>query len=164
MKGAGHHRTTCGATCCILRRRILHNPHLVLRATQQGRYVRIVWRKLRHLPTGIQPGLPTCLPPYFNSKVNYDTLHEHQNEDLPHINICGKVAVRQNQRRRFYLREQPVGTRVDQIPPWTTLANSKGIFKVSMAQCTTGLRDSHGVLMRKPTEVMANHRLLLAPF
>eukprot|EP00959_Pyramimonas_sp_CCMP1952_P406324 8515941-Pyramimonas_sp.AAC.1 len=33
-----------------------------------------------------------------------------------------------------------------------------------MDQCTTSLRDSHGVLTRKPTEIMANHRLLLTPF
>eukprot|EP00959_Pyramimonas_sp_CCMP1952_P324535 6792858-Pyramimonas_sp.AAC.1 len=50
------------------------------------------------------------------------------------------------------------------MPPWTTLANSKGKCKVHMGQCITGLRDSHGVLMRKPTETMANHRLLLTPF
>eukprot|EP00959_Pyramimonas_sp_CCMP1952_P041212 862039-Pyramimonas_sp.AAC.1 len=33
-----------------------------------------------------------------------------------------------------------------------------------MDQFTTGLRDSHGVLLRKPTEIMANHRLLFTPF
>eukprot|EP00959_Pyramimonas_sp_CCMP1952_P095134 1989353-Pyramimonas_sp.AAC.1 len=31
------------------------DPHLVLRTTQQGRNVRIVRRKWRHLPTSIQP-------------------------------------------------------------------------------------------------------------
>eukprot|EP00959_Pyramimonas_sp_CCMP1952_P132136 2762840-Pyramimonas_sp.AAC.1 len=91
---------------------------------------------------------PSCrktgLPSYFNAKVNHDTWHEHHKEDLPRIKFCGKVAVRQNDVRRFCLREQPVGTRVDQIPPWTTLANGKGTCKVHMDQCTTGLRDSHG--------------------
>eukprot|EP00959_Pyramimonas_sp_CCMP1952_P432214 9051184-Pyramimonas_sp.AAC.1 len=33
-----------------------------------------------------------------------------------------------------------------------------------MEQCTTGLRDSHGVLRREPIEIMANHRLVLTPF
>eukprot|EP00959_Pyramimonas_sp_CCMP1952_P460440 9479870-Pyramimonas_sp.AAC.1 len=33
-----------------------------------------------------------------------------------------------------------------------------------MGQCTTGLRDSHGVLIRKPTDIMANHCLLFTPF
>eukprot|EP00959_Pyramimonas_sp_CCMP1952_P259134 5417433-Pyramimonas_sp.AAC.1 len=64
----------------------------------------------------------------------------------------------------FYSREQPVGTWVDQAPPWTTLATCKGTCKVNMDQCTTGLRDSHGVLIRKPTEITANHRLLITLF
>eukprot|EP00959_Pyramimonas_sp_CCMP1952_P306566 6415933-Pyramimonas_sp.AAC.1 len=29
---------------------------------------------------------------------------------------------------------------------------------MNMDQYTTGPRDSHGVLIRKPTEIMANHR------
>eukprot|EP00959_Pyramimonas_sp_CCMP1952_P393989 8255351-Pyramimonas_sp.AAC.1 len=29
-----------------------------------------------------------------------------------------------------------------------------------MDQCTTGLRDSHGVPIRMPTAIVANHRLL----
>eukprot|EP00959_Pyramimonas_sp_CCMP1952_P381351 7990798-Pyramimonas_sp.AAC.1 len=71
----------------------------------------------------------TGLPSYFNAKVNYDTWHEHPKEDLPGIKLCGEVAARQTCLRRFYLREQPVGTWVDQIPPWITLANSKGTCK-----------------------------------
>eukprot|EP00959_Pyramimonas_sp_CCMP1952_P163072 3408936-Pyramimonas_sp.AAC.2 len=78
--------------------------------------------------------------------------------------FCGKFATRQNDLRRFYLREQPAGTWVDQMPPWTTLAKCKGICKVNMDQCTTGLRDFHGVLIRKPTKVMAKHRLLFTLF
>eukprot|EP00959_Pyramimonas_sp_CCMP1952_P115595 2416499-Pyramimonas_sp.AAC.1 len=60
----------------------------------------------------LQPSCRTTgLPSYFNAKVNYDTWHEHHQEDLPHIKFCGKVAVRQNYLRRFHFREQPVGTR-----------------------------------------------------
>eukprot|EP00959_Pyramimonas_sp_CCMP1952_P209830 4390349-Pyramimonas_sp.AAC.1 len=33
-----------------------------------------------------------------------------------------------------------------------------------MDQRTTGLRDPRGVLIRKPIELLANHRLLLSPF
>eukprot|EP00959_Pyramimonas_sp_CCMP1952_P393918 8253804-Pyramimonas_sp.AAC.1 len=32
-----------------------------------------------------------------------------------HIKLCESVALRQNDPRRFYLREQPVGTGVDNI-------------------------------------------------
>eukprot|EP00959_Pyramimonas_sp_CCMP1952_P183491 3836578-Pyramimonas_sp.AAC.1 len=105
-------------------------------------------------------GLPSC----FKSQANYDTWHEHHKEDLPHIKFCGKVLIRQDDLRRFYLQEQAVGTWVDQIPPWTALATCEGICKVTMDQCTTGLRDSQWVLTRNPTEIMAKHRLLLTPF
>eukprot|EP00959_Pyramimonas_sp_CCMP1952_P104516 2184656-Pyramimonas_sp.AAC.1 len=75
----------------------------------------------------LQPNYRTIgLPFYFNAQVNYDTWYEHHKQDLPHIKLCGKVAMRQDDLRRFDLREQPVGTWVDQIPPWTTLANRKG--------------------------------------
>eukprot|EP00959_Pyramimonas_sp_CCMP1952_P289711 6059194-Pyramimonas_sp.AAC.1 len=74
------------------------------------------------------------------------------------------MAVSQNELRRFCLRERPVGTWVDQKPPWTTLAKSKGTCKVNVDQCTTGLRDPHGVLIRMPSELMANHRLVLTLF
>eukprot|EP00959_Pyramimonas_sp_CCMP1952_P399034 8361481-Pyramimonas_sp.AAC.1 len=99
----------------------------------------------------------TGLPPFFSAELNYDMWHAHHKDDLPHILFCGKVAVRQTDLRRFYLREQPVGTWVDQLPPWTTLAKSRGTCKVNVGQCTTGLRDSHGALIRRSTEIMANH-------
>eukprot|EP00959_Pyramimonas_sp_CCMP1952_P197361 4127322-Pyramimonas_sp.AAC.1 len=112
----------------------------------------------------LQPNCRTTgFPSYFNAQVSYDTWREYHREDLSHAKFCGKVAARQNDLRRFYLREQPVGPWVDQIPPWTTLAKSKGTCNVNIDQCTTGLRDSHGVLLRKPIEIMANHRLLLTP-
>eukprot|EP00959_Pyramimonas_sp_CCMP1952_P108414 2266942-Pyramimonas_sp.AAC.1 len=59
----------------------------------------------------LQPGCRTTgLLSYFAAKVNYGTWHEHHKEDLPRIKFCGKVAVRQNDLRRFYLGEQPSGT------------------------------------------------------
>eukprot|EP00959_Pyramimonas_sp_CCMP1952_P073328 1532647-Pyramimonas_sp.AAC.1 len=72
--------------------------------------------------------------------------------------------MRQIELRRLYLREQPVGTWVDKVPPWTTFATCEGIYKVNRDQCTTGLRDSQGVSIRERADMMANHRLLLAPF
>eukprot|EP00959_Pyramimonas_sp_CCMP1952_P264337 5527916-Pyramimonas_sp.AAC.1 len=106
----------------------------------------------------------TGLPSHFKSQVNFGTWHEHHKEDTPHIKFCGQVAMRQNDPRRSYLREQAVGIWVDQIPPWTTLATCKGTCTVNMDQWTTSSRDSHGVPIRKPTEIMANHRLLLTSF
>eukprot|EP00959_Pyramimonas_sp_CCMP1952_P407377 8537962-Pyramimonas_sp.AAC.1 len=82
----------------------------------------------------------TGRPSYFNAKVKYDTRHEHRKEDLPHIKFCRRAPVRQDDLRRLHLREQPVGTWADQIPPRTILAKSEGTRKISIDQCTPGLR------------------------
>eukprot|EP00959_Pyramimonas_sp_CCMP1952_P051661 1079668-Pyramimonas_sp.AAC.1 len=78
----------------------------------------------------LQPNCRTTgLPSYFNSQVNHDTWHENHKKVFPHIKFWCKVAIRQNDLRLLYLREQPVGTWVNQIPPWTTLAKSNGTCK-----------------------------------
>eukprot|EP00959_Pyramimonas_sp_CCMP1952_P217960 4558517-Pyramimonas_sp.AAC.1 len=77
----------------------------------------------------LQPNCGTTgLPSYFTSQVNSDTWHEHHKE-IFHMKFCGKVAIRQNDLRRLYLRQQSVGIWVDQIPPWSTLATCKGTCK-----------------------------------
>eukprot|EP00959_Pyramimonas_sp_CCMP1952_P224601 4696402-Pyramimonas_sp.AAC.1 len=106
----------------------------------------------------------TGLASYCNSQVNHDTWHEPHIEDLPHIEfvvrflyvrmifdgfICEKNQWVLGWVRYYHGRHWP---------------NSMGTCKVNMDQCTTGLRDSHGVVIRKPTEIMANHRLLPTPF
>eukprot|EP00959_Pyramimonas_sp_CCMP1952_P063593 1328931-Pyramimonas_sp.AAC.1 len=52
----------------------------------------------------------TGQPSDFNSQVNYDTWYGYHKEDRPQFELCGKIAIRQNDLRRFYSREQPVGT------------------------------------------------------
>ena len=59
----------------------------------------------------------TCLPSCFNANVNYETWHERHQEDLPRITFCGKVATLQDDLRRLFVREQPVGTWVHEMPP-----------------------------------------------
>eukprot|EP00959_Pyramimonas_sp_CCMP1952_P398748 8355344-Pyramimonas_sp.AAC.1 len=89
--------------------------------------------KGRHLAASIQPRFVLRGKPrqtfLWLALVNYDTWHEHPKGELPRIKFCGKMATGQSDLRRFYLREQPVSTWVDQIPPWTTLAKSKGTCK-----------------------------------
>ena len=64
----------------------------------------------------------------------------------------------------FFLREQPSGTWIDEIPPWTALAKRKVTRKAIMDQCCTGLCDSYGTPIKKPTEMMANYEAILQPF
>ena len=65
---------------------------------------------------------------------------------------------------RYFLREQPAATWVDDIAPWNKLIQGEHVVKIIMGQCATGLKDSHCVLIKKPTEMMANDQSLLEPF
>eukprot|EP00959_Pyramimonas_sp_CCMP1952_P031410 658720-Pyramimonas_sp.AAC.1 len=52
-----------------------------------------------------------------------NTWEQHYKEDLPHITYCGKIAVTQDNARRWFIREQFTGRWVDDIPPWKELAD-----------------------------------------
>ena len=113
----------------------------------------------------VQPNCRTTgRPSYFNAQVNYTTWLKHHNEDLPHIKFCGTAAIIQDNLGRYFLREQPTGTWVDQIDPWPTLANKSHIAKTNIDQCATGLKTADGMYIKKPTEIMSNDTLLLQPF
>eukprot|EP00959_Pyramimonas_sp_CCMP1952_P101938 2131854-Pyramimonas_sp.AAC.1 len=59
----------------------------------------------------LQPSCRTTGPPsYYTCKVNHSTWEQHHKEDLPHITYCGKIAVTQDNARRWFIREQPTGT------------------------------------------------------
>eukprot|EP00959_Pyramimonas_sp_CCMP1952_P148850 3113808-Pyramimonas_sp.AAC.1 len=61
------------------------------------------------------------------------TLGMNTIKKIIHISAFGgKATIRQIDLRRFYLREQPVGTWVDHRPPWTSLPTCKGTCKVNM--------------------------------
>eukprot|EP00959_Pyramimonas_sp_CCMP1952_P163108 3409574-Pyramimonas_sp.AAC.1 len=53
-------------------------------------------------------------------------IRDSHKEDLPHIKFCGKVVVRQNDHRRFYLREKQLGLR------W--IRNHHGLLRWSRAR------------------------------
>ena len=113
----------------------------------------------------LQPNCRTTrLPSYFNAQVNYETWLEHHKEDLPHITFCGVVATLQYDKDRYFLREQPTGTWVDEIEPWKILSCRDNLLKINIDQCMTGLKDSYGIPIKKPTEMYANHPALLDPF
>ena len=101
---------------------------------------------------------------YLNAQINPETWNEHHKTDLPHIKFCGRIAMIQDDLDRFWMREQPSGTWVDEIYPWTQVIRQPGFNKVTFDQCMTGLKDSKGTPMKKPTEIAANDDELLIPF
>ena len=116
------------------------------------------------LVTVLQPNCRTTgRNSYYNSVMNEDTWKRHHEEDLPHITYCAKVALKQLSLKRFFLREQPVGTWIDEIKPWTQVHSDPTVVKVNMDQCMAGAKDDDGCPVKKPTEWTANSRILLLP-
>ena len=100
---------------------------------------------------------------HFNMVMNYDTWHKHHEEDLPHISYCGRVALKQLRLKRYFLREQPAGTQMDQIDPWPMVRQDKSVLSTLMDQCAAGAVDEDGTPVRKRTEWTSNSQTLLEP-
>ena len=84
--------------------------------------------------------------------MNHETWLNHHQEDLPHLQYCGKVALKQIQLGRYFLREQPVGTWIDQIEPWPKVQTYEIVVTQNMDQCMAGTEDDYGRPVQKPTE------------
>ena len=80
---------------------------------------------------------------YYNSMMHYDTWQSHHQEGLPPINYCGHVAHTQIKKGRYFLREQPEGTWIDHIPPWTAVSEATTVYKITMDQCMVGCKDEY---------------------
>ena len=99
----------------------------------------------------------------YNEMMYHDTWSRHHKEDLPHLQYCGEVALKQMQKGRFFLREQPAGTRLDYINPWPKVLAHGSVITQLMDQCMTGKKDDAGMPVQKTTEWTANSPHLLWP-
>eukprot|EP00959_Pyramimonas_sp_CCMP1952_P270655 5658037-Pyramimonas_sp.AAC.1 len=61
----------------------------------------------------------------------------------------------------MFRRGQPVGTWAGEIALWATPVKRKAACKQIVDQCLTGLRHSYGALIKKSTDMMANHPAIL---
>ena len=101
---------------------------------------------------------------YYNSIMHYDTWQRHHLQDLPHIQCCGAVALKQIQLGRDFLRAQPSGTWIDHIEPWPQVVSHDDVVIQGMDQCMAGCKTTDGTPVKKPTEWTANSEILLKPF
>ena len=101
--------------------------------------------------------------PYFNEKVNPQTWKRHYDEDLPRIEYCGQVALTQLSLRRHFIREQPEGTRMDEIKQWKQVQAHEKSLNIIVDQCMAGQQDEHGTPVLKRTEFTASDEALLYP-
>ena len=100
---------------------------------------------------------------HYNAVMNRETWLRHHEEDLPHIQYCGRVALLQMELKRYWMREQPVGTWIDEISPWPQVHAHEEVIAHNMDQCMAGARDKFGKPVKKPTEWTANSPMLLQP-
>ena len=111
------------------------------------------------------PSCRTTGPPSgLNYQINYDTWVAHYNEDAPHIEFCGKVALLQMQRGRYFFVEQPHPTWLRTVPPWDQLAAHPQVGAETFDQCRMGVKGPRGLLVKKPSIAIANSPHLPAPF
>ena len=100
---------------------------------------------------------------YYNSVMYHDTWKQHHQEDLPHLQYCGQVALKQMKMGRFFLREQPVGTWIDDIEPWPEVQSDDTVVTQNMDQCMADAKVDDGTPVQKPTEWTANDLTLVEP-
>ena len=98
---------------------------------------------------------------YYNSIVNHGTWKRHHDQDLPHIQYCGHIALKQIKKGRYFLREQPAGTWIDHIAPWPEVQKYEDVITQTMDQCMAGCVDAKGVPVRKMTEWVTNDEDLI---
>ena len=65
---------------------------------------------------------------------------------------------------RHFINEQPKGSTHYHEDPWPKVLQRAGVVTQDFDQCRTGLRSRDGVLVKKRTELVASHPLLVADF
>jgi hypothetical protein len=111
---------------------------------------------------------PTCAPygpmSNVNFSSNYDGWYRSWQNASPHARFCGEVALIQLRHGRYFLREQPFPTYMDEEPPWPTVRSHPSVRAEVIDQCQVGQTGPRGLPAKKPTEILANSPELLLPF
>lgn len=77
--------------------------------------------------------------------------------------FCGQIAWTQLSEGRHFLCEQPFPSRLYEVAPWPQVRQHPNCLRVVFDQCTVG-QHIHGVPVRKPTQLVATHYILLKRF
>ena len=112
---------------------------------------------------------PVCRPfgswARLNSFVNYEAWLRSYNEAAPLARFCGTVALQQLRTGRHFINEQPRdSTLYSESPWWDEVVRWPQIVWQDFDQCMTGLRANNGLLVRKPTRLVASHPALVHYF
>ena len=92
-------------------------------------------------PSCRSPGPPSGL----NYEINYDTWVSRFNEDAPHTEFCGKVALLQIELGNFFFVEQPRPTWLRTVQPWRQVAAHPQVDAATFDQCRLGAKGPRGL-------------------
>ena len=115
------------------------------------------------LVVSMAPSCRTVGPPSnVNASINFDTWASHRQEDLPHLQFCGAIALIQLDHNRDFFAEQPYPSYLWDIDPWPRVMKHPRVQRCILDQCMVGQAIENPT--KKPTEVVASSPELLEPF
>lgn len=135
-----------------------------LNDTQQQSLVRQYFRKHKPLVAVLTP---RCSAFGAHSNQNYrirpQGWERTYQESAPHARFCGELALLQDQEERYFVLEQPQGSWIYLEHPWNIVCHLPSVDCITIHQCMLGQRGPNNLLVKKPTDFIANHPKLLEP-
>ena len=111
---------------------------------------------------------PSCRAIGPTSKLNYRINPEGWaksfDADLPHLEFCGRMAILQERKGRFWFAETSFPTWLWTLREWQHVALNPNTKKEVIHQCTLGVKGPNGLLVKKATEVSSNAPELINQF
>ena len=81
-----------------------------------------VWEYFKRCRPLVAVMAPTCTPfgpmSHLNYQINYDGWLRSYDLAAPHGRFCGRIALFQDEQRRYYLNEKPYQSQLYADPPW----------------------------------------------
>ena len=103
-------------------------------------------------------------PSNLNFKINPEAWEIFFRADLPHLEFCGKIAILQARKGRFWFAETSWPAWLWTLREWQHVDQNPTTQKQVIHQCRLGRRGPSGRLTKKPTEVSSNAPELMKQF
>ena len=98
-----------------------------------------------------------------NRVLHFDSWQRSYNVAAKLASFCGHIAAWQLSENRHFLIEQPFPSRLYEVQPWPSIRSDPRCKRVVFDQCQVG-QTLCGKPVKKPTELVASHELLLHRF
>ena len=95
-----------------------------------------------------------------NRSINPDRMRRACEEQAPLAHFCGRVALKQCQRGRHFIQEQPYPSDLYNEVPWPQVLSIPGVVQTVYDRCTKGLcvisGQYKGFAIKKPSSMTAS--------